>query len=131
MYESGLKKFARSFVLIVYALIIIVLTYLCTFFNAYTSVDEKTTIVSDNPFKLILIEKSVGRSEPIKWLIFFQLNRTESKRIREHGGLVVRLLTFPHGFGSEHPRSFDSEHPRSFDSEHLHNFDPEHLHNCL
>ncbi len=54
MYESGLKKFARSIVLMIYALIIIVLTYLCTFFNAYTSVDEKTTIVSDNPFKLIL-----------------------------------------------------------------------------
>ena len=54
MYESGLKKVARSFVLIVFALIVSVLTYLCIFYNAYTSVDEKTTIVADHPFRLIL-----------------------------------------------------------------------------
>ena len=53
MYESGLKKFARSFVLIIFALIVGILTYLCLFLNAYTSVDEKTTIISDNPFKMI------------------------------------------------------------------------------
>lgn len=54
MYESGLKKFARNFVLIIFAVIVAILTYLCLFLNAYTSVDEKTTIVSDNPFKMIL-----------------------------------------------------------------------------
>lgn len=54
MYESGLKKYARSFVLIIFALIVGILTYLCLFLNAYTSVDEKTTIISDNPFKMII-----------------------------------------------------------------------------
>lgn len=53
MYESGLKKFARSFVLAIFAIIVVILTYLCLFLNTYTSVDEKTTIVSDNPFKMI------------------------------------------------------------------------------
>ena len=53
MFDSQLKKFGKNFILIVFTIITILLTYLSLFLNAYTSVDEKTTIVLDNPFKVI------------------------------------------------------------------------------
>ena len=53
MFDSQIKKVGKNFILIVFTIITILLTYLSLFLNAYTSVDEKTTIVLDNPFKVI------------------------------------------------------------------------------
>lgn len=54
MFDSELKKFGRSFFVFFFSVITLILTYLSLFLNAYTSVDEKTTIELDNPFTILL-----------------------------------------------------------------------------
>lgn len=53
MFDSKIKKLGKNFVLGVFTVIMVVLTLLCLFNNAYISVDEHTTIVPDQPFQLI------------------------------------------------------------------------------
>ncbi len=53
MFDSKLKKFGKNVVLGFFTVIILLLTLLSLFTNAYLSWDEHTTIVADRPFWLI------------------------------------------------------------------------------
>ena len=52
MYEEGLKKTGRNIVLAIFAIIVGILTFLSMFLNTYISIEERTTIIEDNPYKI-------------------------------------------------------------------------------
>ena len=54
MYEEGLKKTGRNIVLAIFAIIVGILTFLSMFLNTYISIEERTTIIEDNPYKMII-----------------------------------------------------------------------------
>ncbi len=54
MYEEGLKKTGRNIVLAIFAIIVGILTFLSMFLNTYISIEERSTIIEDNPYKMII-----------------------------------------------------------------------------